>query len=88
KDFGSSNNSFTGIGNNSNLLPTITDFTIAVDGNNQFIPMIVYNPKNRVSPVRYALNHESEHNRHHRVLEGHIWQHPPVRAPSWMLNKC
>ncbi|MFM7990478.1 MAG: hypothetical protein ACKPKO_65285, partial [Candidatus Fonsibacter sp.] len=27
KDVGSSNNSFTGTGNNSNLLPTISDFT-------------------------------------------------------------
>ncbi|MFM7985548.1 MAG: hypothetical protein ACKPKO_40170, partial [Candidatus Fonsibacter sp.] len=46
KDAGSSNNnnSFTGSGNNSNLLPAITDFTIAVDGNNQFRPMVVYNP--------------------------------------------
>ncbi|MFM7980004.1 MAG: hypothetical protein ACKPKO_11880, partial [Candidatus Fonsibacter sp.] len=44
KDVGSSNNSFTGTGNNSNLLPTITDFTRAVDGNSQFRPMLVYNP--------------------------------------------
>ncbi|MFM7987691.1 MAG: phage minor capsid protein, partial [Candidatus Fonsibacter sp.] len=44
KDVGSSNNSFTGSGNNSNLLSAITDFTIAVDGNNQYRPMIVYNP--------------------------------------------
>ncbi|MFM7988563.1 MAG: phage minor capsid protein, partial [Candidatus Fonsibacter sp.] len=43
-DVGSSNNSFTGSGNNSNLLPAISDFTIAVDGNNQFRPMVVYNP--------------------------------------------
>ena len=41
---GSNNNYFTGSGNNSNLLSTITAFTIAVDGNNQYIPMIVYNP--------------------------------------------
>ena len=44
KDVGSSNNSFTGSGNNSNLLPPTTDFTIAVYGNNQFRPMVVYNP--------------------------------------------
>ena len=44
KDVGNSNNNFTGSGNNSNLLSAITDFTIAVDGNNQYRPMIVYNP--------------------------------------------
>ncbi|MFM7988103.1 MAG: hypothetical protein ACKPKO_53195 [Candidatus Fonsibacter sp.] len=44
KDFGSINNSFTGSGNNFNLLSPITDFTISVDGNNQYKPMIVYNP--------------------------------------------
>ncbi|MFM7978109.1 MAG: phage minor capsid protein, partial [Candidatus Fonsibacter sp.] len=44
KDVGSSNNNFTGSGNNSNLLSTITYFTISVDGNNQYRPMIVYNP--------------------------------------------
>ena len=44
KDVGKNNNNFTGSGNNSNLLSAITDFTIAVDGNNQYRPMIVYNP--------------------------------------------
>ena len=44
KDVGSSNNSLTGSGNNSNLLSAITDFTIAVDGNNQYRPIIKYNP--------------------------------------------
>ena len=44
KDVGSSSNNFTGSGNNSNLLTAITDFTIAVDGNNQYRPMVVYNP--------------------------------------------
>ncbi|MFM7981392.1 MAG: phage minor capsid protein, partial [Candidatus Fonsibacter sp.] len=38
------NNNFTGSGNNSNLLSTITNFTIAVDGNNQYRPMVVYIP--------------------------------------------
>ena len=31
-------------GNNSNLLSSISDFSIAVDGNNQYRPMLVYNP--------------------------------------------
>ena len=44
KDVGNSNNNFTGSGNNSNLLQSITDFSIAVDGNNQYRPMVVYNP--------------------------------------------
>ncbi|MFM7986129.1 MAG: hypothetical protein ACKPKO_43130 [Candidatus Fonsibacter sp.] len=35
KEVGSSNNRFTGSGNNSNLLSTITDFTISVDGKNR-----------------------------------------------------
>jgi hypothetical protein len=44
KDVGNITNNFTGSGNNSNLLSAITDFTIAVDGNNQYRPMVVYNP--------------------------------------------
>ncbi|MFM7982052.1 MAG: phage minor capsid protein, partial [Candidatus Fonsibacter sp.] len=36
KGVGSSNNNFTGSGNNSNLLSAIMDFTIAVDGNFYF----------------------------------------------------
>ena len=40
KDVGNSNNNFTGSGNNS----AITDFTIAVYGNNQYRTMVVYNP--------------------------------------------
>jgi hypothetical protein len=31
-------------GKNSNLLSSISDFSIAVDGNNQYRPMLVYNP--------------------------------------------
>ncbi|MFM7978539.1 MAG: hypothetical protein ACKPKO_04420, partial [Candidatus Fonsibacter sp.] len=74
KDVGSSNNNFTGSGENSNLLSTITDFTIAVDGNNQYRPMVVYNPSAEyLPPNRHALGHESEQNRHHRVLERHLW---------------
>ncbi|MFM7986114.1 MAG: hypothetical protein ACKPKO_43055, partial [Candidatus Fonsibacter sp.] len=64
---------FTGSGNNSKLLSTIMDFTIAVDGNNQYRPMVVYTPIGRVPPNRHALCHESEQNRHHRGLEGHLW---------------
>ena len=44
KDAGNNNNSFTHNGNNSNLLNAISDFSIAVDGNNQYRPMVVYNP--------------------------------------------
>ena len=44
KKIGNSNNNFTGSGNNLNLLQSITDFSIAVDGNNQYRPMVVYNP--------------------------------------------
>ena len=58
KDVGSSNNNITGSGNNSNLLSTITDFTIAVDGNNQYRPMIVYNPsaEYRLIDMNSAMN--------------------------------
>ena len=38
------NNIITGSGKNSNLLSAITGYTIAVDGNTQYRPMIVYNP--------------------------------------------
>ena len=44
KDVGNSNNNVTDSGNNSNLLSTISDFSKAVDGNNQYRPMVVYNP--------------------------------------------
>jgi len=58
KDVGNSNNNFTGNGNNSNLLSAITDFTIAVDGNNQYRPMIVYNPaaEYRLIDMHSAMN--------------------------------
>jgi hypothetical protein len=42
KDLGS-NNLVSG-GNNSNLLPVLSDFSIAVDANNQYRPMVEYNP--------------------------------------------
>jgi hypothetical protein len=44
KNVGDIDNNFTEIGNNSNLLNAISDFSIAVDGNNQYRPMVVYNP--------------------------------------------
>ena len=44
KNVGDINNNFTEIGNNSNLLNATSDFSIAVDGNNQYRPMVVYNP--------------------------------------------
>ena len=44
KDVGHNNNNSTGSGNNYNLLSAITYFTIAVDGNSQYRPMVVYNP--------------------------------------------
>ena len=31
-------------GNNSNLIPILSDFAIAVDANNQYRPMVEYNP--------------------------------------------
>ena len=43
KDLGRDNN-INSYGNNSNLLNTISDFSIAVDTNNQYRPMLVYNP--------------------------------------------
>jgi len=41
KNVGDINNNFTEIGNNSNLLNAISDVSIAVDGNNQYRPMVV-----------------------------------------------
>ncbi|MFM7984619.1 MAG: hypothetical protein ACKPKO_35370, partial [Candidatus Fonsibacter sp.] len=43
-NIGNTNNNFTEIGNNSNLLNAISDFSIAIDGNNQYRPMVVYIP--------------------------------------------
>ena len=43
KDLGRDNN-INSYGNNSNLLSAISDFSIAVDSNNQYRPMVVYNP--------------------------------------------
>ena len=43
KDLGIDNN-INSYGNNSNLLSAISDFSIAVDSNNQYRPMVVYNP--------------------------------------------
>ncbi|MFM7983984.1 MAG: hypothetical protein ACKPKO_32135, partial [Candidatus Fonsibacter sp.] len=77
---------FTGSGNNSNILSTITDFTIAVDGNNQYRPMVVYNPSAEYRLI--DMNSSMILHRIDSVLEGHLWQHPPVRAPSRMLSKC
>ena len=58
KDVGNNNNNFTGSGNNSNLLSAITDFTIAVDGNNQYRPMVVYKPATeyRLIDVHSSMN--------------------------------
>ncbi|MFM7988328.1 MAG: hypothetical protein ACKPKO_54355, partial [Candidatus Fonsibacter sp.] len=58
KDVGKNNNNFTGIGNNSNLLSTITDLTIAADGNNQYRPMAVSNPsaEYRLIDMHSAMN--------------------------------
>ncbi|MFM7978707.1 MAG: phage minor capsid protein [Candidatus Fonsibacter sp.] len=43
-NIGSNENAFSNVGNNSNLLSAISDFAIAVDGNNLYRPMIIYNP--------------------------------------------
>ena len=44
RDIGSQSNNLISGGNNSNLLPILSDFSIAVDGNNQYRPMVEYNP--------------------------------------------
>ena len=44
RNIGSNEDAFTNIGNNSNLISAISDFSIAVDGNNQYRPMVIYNP--------------------------------------------
>ena len=65
KNVGDINNNFTEIGNNSNLLNAISDFSIAVDGHNQYRPMVV-------SPHRHALKHESKQGGYRCVLDRHI----------------
>ena len=44
KHVGNSNTAFSESGNNSNLWSAISDFTIAVDRNNQYRPIVVYSP--------------------------------------------
>jgi hypothetical protein len=44
RSIGSNENAFSSVGNNSNRLSAISDFAIAVDGNNQYRPMVIYNP--------------------------------------------
>jgi hypothetical protein len=44
KDIGNQSNNLISGGNNSNLLPILSDFSIAVDSNNQYRPMVEYNP--------------------------------------------
>ena len=44
KNIGSNENAFSNVGNNSNMLTAISDFAITVDGNNQYRPIIIYNP--------------------------------------------
>ena len=44
RDIGSQSNNLISGGNNSNLLPILSDFSIAVDVNNQYRPMVEYNP--------------------------------------------
>ena len=44
RSIGSNENAFSNVGNNSNMLSAISDFAIAVDGNNQYRPMVIYNP--------------------------------------------
>ena len=58
KNVGDINNNFTEIGNNSNLLNAISGFSIAVDGNNQYRPMVVYNPaaEYRLVDMRSIVN--------------------------------
>jgi hypothetical protein len=44
RDLGGNSNAFLSGGNNANLLPILSDFSIAVDSANQYRPMIEYNP--------------------------------------------
>ena len=58
KDVGKRNNMFTDNGNNSNLLSAMPDLSIAVDGNNQYRPMVVYSPvaEYRLIAMRSTMN--------------------------------
>jgi len=44
RDVGEQRNHLVSGGNNSNLLPILSDFSIAVDATNQYRPMVEYNP--------------------------------------------
>ncbi|MFM7985315.1 MAG: hypothetical protein ACKPKO_38960 [Candidatus Fonsibacter sp.] len=78
KDVGSSKNSFTGSGNNSNILPAITYLTIAVDGNNQFRPILVYSPSTEYRLIDMHSTLNLNRYTYHGVLDIYLWQHPPV----------
>ena len=58
KDVGDNNNNLTDSGNNPNLLNAISDFSIAVERNNKYRPMVVYNPaaENRLIDMHYCMN--------------------------------
>ena len=44
RNLGTQGNYLISGGHNSNLLPILSDFAIAVDANNQYRPMVEYNP--------------------------------------------
>ena len=59
---GSNEDAFTNVGNNSNLISAISDFSIAVDGNNQYRPIAIYNPT-----AEYCLIDMNSYMNHNRV---------------------
>ena len=88
KEVGNSDTNFSGNGNNSNFLNIITDFSIAVDGGNQYRPMLVYKP---AAEYRLIDMHSSMNLNKIDIIvywKRHLWQTPPVRAPSWLRRQC
>ena len=73
RNLGTQGNYVISGGNNSNLLPILSDFAIAVDANNQYRPMVEYNPG-----AEYRLN---------RLLEGPFRRLAPLRAAARMCIK-
>ena len=63
KEIGSQSNNLINGGNRSNLLPILSDFTIAVDERSQYRPMVEYNPgaEYRLTDMNSTANLNSVH---------------------------
>ena len=87
KNLGTNSNFLTGGGNNSNLTNILSDFSIAIDMNNQYRPAVEYNPG-----AEYRLLDMNSGMNLNRVdivvLEGPFWQSSPLPATAGLFGSC